>query len=347
MSVLHVMEQGARGGVFASGEWTVFTREGVGPVHAVGGESGRWFDCASLTKVFTATAVLELVRRGTLSLEDSAADRLALTGYLAERLRNATLRRLLTHTAGLPAWYPFYADRHAGQPFCSVLESVLRDSPPPAGMVYSDLGFMLLREVVCRAAGLPFDQAVEQLVCRPLDIREARFCPPPGLPLVPSCRDNAIEERMCRERGIGFSGFCPYGQDVTGVPNDGNARYYFHGISGHAGLFATARAVAQLGVFYLRTDDPVFAAALQPQPGCEGRCLGFHTGAPFPTGCGHTGFTGTSLWIDRAGGFGLALMTNRLYADTPPRTNMNTFRAAVHEALLRENDSLNREEPSC
>lgn len=347
MCVLDVMQQGVRDGVFPYGEWVVFTRAGVGPVRATQGEGGRWFDCASLTKVFTATAVLELVRRGTLALDDRAANRLELTGFLAERLRDVTVQMLLTHTAGLPAWYPFYADHQAGRPFPVILEAVLRETPPETGMVYSDLGFMLLREIVCRVSGLAFDQAIERLVCRPLVIGEACFCPPQTLPLVPSCRDNGVEERMCREKGIAFSGFCPHRQDVIGLPNDGNARYFFHGISGHAGLFATARALAQLGTFYLRTEDPVFLRALQPQPGCGGRCLGFHTGAPFPTGCGHTGFTGTSLWIDRAGGFGMAILTNRLYSDTPPVANMNGFRAAVHEALLREKDRLNREEPPC
>ena len=347
MGVLDVMEQGVRDGVFPYGEWCVFTREGVGPVCATQGPGGRWFDCASLTKIFTATAVLEQIRRGTLRLEDRAVDILPLSGWLAERLQTVTVERLLTLTAGLPAWYPFDADQQAGRPFFAILETVLRDAAPETGMVYSDLGFMLLREIVCRVSGLAFAEAIEQLVCRPREIGEACFCPPRSLPLVPSCRDNGIEERMCRDRGITFSGFCPHRQDVVGIPNDGNARYFFHGISGHAGLFATARALAQLGVFYLRTEDPAFTQALQPRPGCEGRCLGFHTGTPFPTGCGHTGFTGTSLWIDREAGFGMAILTNRLYADTPPVANMNQFRAAVHEALLREQDRLNREEPSC
>lgn len=75
---------------------------------------------------------------------------------------------------------------------------------------------------------------------------------------------------------------------------------------------------------------------MTPQPGCEGRCLVFHTGGAFPTGCGHTGFTGTSLWIDRERGYGLALLTNRLCYDHLPQADMNAFRRAVHTALLEE-----------
>ena len=105
---------------------------------------------------------------------------------------------------------------------------------------------------------------------------------------------------------------------------------------GPAGLFATVPARAGRGRFNLTTNDPVYLGGVTPQPGCEGRCLVFHTGGAFPTGCGHTGFTGTSLWIDRERGFGLALLTNRLCYDHLPQADMNAFRRAVHTALLEE-----------
>lgn len=135
---------------------------------------------------------------------------------------------------------------------------------------------------------------------------------------------------------MAFDGFRPHCTDVVGQPNDGNAFYYFHSVSGHAGLFGTREGVARLGQFYLNTRDPAFLGAVTLQPGCEGRCLAFHTGGAFPTGCGHTGFTGTSLWVDRQAGIGLALLTNRLYYDHLPQADMNAFRREVHLALGRE-----------
>ena len=325
-----MMTQAVEDGVFPYGEWALFGRGGVVESGATEGEGGRWFDLASLTKVFTATALLRYAKESALSLDESAGALLGpLPPALDGRLRRITLRALLTHTARLPAWYPFYAD---GREFFTILEGL---PELDEGMVYSDIGFMLLREILCRLTGSGFESVIGRYAARPLNISELCFRPDRALPLVPSCRDNAVEERMCAERGIVFDGFRPHFTDVVGEPNDGNAHYYFHDVSGHAGLFGTARAVAELGVFYLNTGDAAFLGAVMPQDGCEGRCLGFHTGGAFPSGCGHTGFTGTSIWLDRERGMGLVMLTNRLYYDHLPAADMSAFRRRVHEALLR------------
>lgn len=326
-----LMRQAVADGVFPYGEWVLFDRAGIIEAGATEGEGGRWFDLASLTKPYTATALLAVAEELGISLDASAGGLLHRTeGPLGRRLAGMTLRALLTHTAGLPAWYPLYAD---GRPFFEIMAGLPEGG---AGMVYSDLGYMLLREVLCAVTGLGFPQVIRRYVAEPLHITELCFCPDQSLPLVPSCRDNAVEEGMCREHGVRFDGFRPHFTDVTGEPNDGNAYYYFHGVSGHAGLFGTSRAVAGLGRFYLAAGAPAYLGAVTPQPGCGGRCLVFHTGGPFPTGCGHTGFTGTSLWLDREAGLGLAMLTNRLYYDHLPRADMNAFRREVHTALARE-----------
>ena len=186
-----------------------------------------------------------------LPLDASAGELLGRRdGPLGRRLAGITLRALLTHTARLPAWYPFYAD---GRPFFQILAELPEGG---AGMVYSDIGYMLLREVLCAVTGLDFPQVIRRYVTAPLRMDALCFCPDKSLPLVPSCRDNGVEENMCRERGTAFGGFRPHFTDVAGEPNDGNAHYYFHGVSGHAGLFGTAGAVAELGRFYLTTEDP-------------------------------------------------------------------------------------------
>lgn len=326
-----LMRRAVSDGVFPYGEWALFDRSGIKEAGATEGDGGRWFDLASLTKPYTATATLALASEKGISLDIPVGKLLhRMEGALGRRLEDITLRALLTHTARLPAWYPLYAD---GRPFFEILAELPTGE---AGMVYSDLGYMLLREVLCAATGLDFRQVIRRYVSEPLQISGLCFCPDKSLPLVPSCRDNAVEEDMCRARGMGFDGFRPHFTDVAGEPNDGNAHYYFHGVSGHAGLFGTREAVAALGTFYLDTEDPAYLGAVTPQPGCAGRCLVFHTGGAFPTGCGHTGFTGTSLWLDRGIGVGLALLTNRLYYDHLPQADMNAFRREVHTALARE-----------
>lgn len=276
--VAPLMHRAVEEGVFPYGEWALFDRSGVLETGATEGEGGRWFDLASLTKPHTATAVLALAPEKRISLEDSAGELLGITeGALGRRLSGISLRALLTHTARLPAWYPFYAD---GRPFFEILADLPTGE---AGMVYSDIGYMLLREVLCTVTGLTLQEIVSRYVSGPLGIDELCFHPDRTLPLVPSCRDNAVEEAMCQERGMSFDRFRPHVTDVIGEPNDGNAYYYFDGVSGHAGLFGTCRAVAGLGQFYLNTEDPAFLGAVTPQPGCAGRCLGFHTGGAFPT----------------------------------------------------------------
>ena len=109
--VAPLMHRAVEEGVFPYGEWALFDRSGVLETGATEGEGGRWFDLASLTKPHTATAVLALAPEKRISLEDSAGELLGITeGALGRRLSGISLRALLTHTARLPAWYPFYAD---------------------------------------------------------------------------------------------------------------------------------------------------------------------------------------------------------------------------------------------
>lgn len=323
-----LIRRGVEDGVFPYAEWAVFDKNGALRTGATAGEGGRRFDLASLTKTFTGTALLGLVSKGKIRLADDAASILEPDSPgLREYMCKMSVFSLMTHTAGLPAWYPFYAD---GRSFFVALEALLDARGLGSGMVYSDLGYMLLGLVLSRASGRPLEDAID-----PFGFGVA-YRPGPGPDIVPSCRDNAVEERMCAELGMGYRGFRPHFTDVCGEPNDGNAHYYWHDVSGHAGLFGTVEAVARLGSFYLDCEDATYLGAVTPQPGCDGRCLIFHTGGAFPEGCGHTGFTGTSLWIDREAGFGLALLTNRLYYDHLPKADMNAFRLAVHTALLKD-----------
>jgi len=120
-----LLRRGVEEGVFPYAEWALFDRNGIESSGATAGEGGRWFDLASLTKTFTATALLGLVKAGGLRLSESAGELLApaspkLRGYLDKM----SLFSLMTHTSGLPAWYPFYAD---GRPFFEALEELLEN----------------------------------------------------------------------------------------------------------------------------------------------------------------------------------------------------------------------------
>ena len=138
---------------------------------------------------------------------------------------------------------------------------------------------------------------------------------------------------MCAERGLHFQGWRPDGAVVRGTCNDGNAYYYWHGASGHAGAFATSAALTRLCQFYLTTQKPIFLRAMEENI-CE-RGLGFDKSDVFPDGCGHSGFTGTSLWLSRSHHCGAVILTNKFFrTQGEPPGNSNEFRRAVHYALL-------------
>ena len=203
-----LIRRGVENGVFPYAEWAAFDKDGIFSRGATAGEGGRRFDLASLTKTFTATALLRLISEGKLRLEDDAASILEPPSpRLRDYLGQMSLYRLMTHTAGLPAWYPFYAD---GRPFFEALEALLDAQGPGEGMVYSDIGFMLLGLVLSRVNGRPLEEVID-----PFGFGAA-YKPGPGPDLVPSCRDNAVEEGMCAERGFTFSGFRAHFRDVTG-----------------------------------------------------------------------------------------------------------------------------------
>ena len=287
------------------------------------------FDLASLTKVVgTATAVLRLADEGVLSLDDP------VTSYLpdlaGEGKQDMTIRHLLSHSSGLPAHRDFWrlpgsrADRIA-----AVLREPL-ESAPGAAVCYSDLGFILLGEVVAAVQGKPLDQAVQELVLTPLGLAHTRYLPPAEW----HDRTAATEAP-------------PGGEPKVGVVHDENAES-LGGVAGHAGLFGTAPDLASyLQLCWLAEDSPVLSAGIRAEAlrsqtvGIDGvRGLGWtlrgdrwdHMSDGWPaTGAGHTGFTGTSLALDPVGGLWVVLLTNAVHLGRGARAK--ELRRTVHAAV--------------
>lgn len=297
-----------------------------------------WFDMASVSKLFTTTMILSLMDEGIITPDSLILDHLPserLGDITWERLSGITLRQIMTHTSGLLPWYPFYCD---GREFYTVLEHALSGSVVQEGMAYSDLNFMLLAQVFSHETGLSLRQGLERYIKTPLNISNVSYGPIDPALACPTCWGNQIEQEMCAERGLSFGDWRPDGAEVRGSCNDGNAYYYFGGASGHAGIFATADAMAALGRFYLSTEKPAFVEAMETRI-CD-RGLGFDRDDVFPQGCGHSGFTGTSLWFSRSHRIGAVLLTNRLYNVDGRRPVLTAFRREIHNALLRAAEGL-------
>jgi CubicO group peptidase (beta-lactamase class C family) len=291
------------------------------------------FDLASLTKVVsTSTMTLALAASGQLGLDDP------VSGYLPVTW-DVTVRNLLSQCAGLPATVTFFE-------WCATREELLRalyatplEAPPQTRVVYSDLGFMALGEIVARVAGEPLDVLFRRLVADPLGLACAGYLPLSAGPPVPPRGGFAATERRAD------------GTPWTGIAHDENARV-MGGVAGHAGLFATVADLARFAEWWVGPGDgPVPVKLRREAETCQtlrldGRrglgwtCVGDRydiLGDTWPaTAVSHTGFTGTSLALDSPGGVWVVLLTNRVhFGREVSAAAIKSLRRDVHTAVAR------------
>lgn len=269
-----------------------------------------WFDLASLTKpIFTTTAILHLVAAGKIALDDPLTVAIPdLRQYdLSAPERRLTFRQCLAHQTHLPAVEPLYTygqDPPTLRAF--VLQRVWRAGPH----CYSDINFMLLGIAIERLTG-------RQLRDQPL---------PPGLTFRPLPAEAAATER-CSWRG----------RVLRGEVHDENAAA-FGGAAGHAGLFGTVDGVLDFAAGLLRGGAALAPMRERQSPtrtiGWEARHDGWSGGdACSEATIGHTGFTGTGLWIDFARGIAWTLLTNRVHPTRHRETGIAALRRTVGDLV--------------
>ncbi len=290
------------------------------------------FDIASLTKPLgTTLAVMSLVERGAIQL-DAPLGRY-LKEFRGRAFDGVTIRRVLTHSAGLTA-YPPSGVVTAGFPAAAAAIAKLPfDYTPGNGFQYSDTGFILLGEVVRRAAGEPLDRYLQRTFFRPLGLRDTTFHPRDG-----------VKDRIAPTQ---FAN----GRLLQGEVHDPRARL-LGGVAGHAGMFSTAADLARICRMLLHEGALEGRRVLRPEtvrmmwepaPAGNGtRALGWDvassfswTMAPFfPSGSvGHTGFTGTAVWIDPPSGVYMVLLTNRVHPDGGGAARIRELRVRVAAAV--------------
>lgn len=280
-----------------------------------------FFDLASLTKpLFTARQILRAAEGGRLDLDDAVGAHLPELGWMQDTpLKTRTLRQLLTHTAGLPAWTALYTWGDAD----TIRARFLQEPWPVAdagAVVYSDLGYVLLGRVL------------ERVCDRPL----RDFTLDAGLTFAPDPARSVATER-CAWRG----------RVLRGETHDENAAAH-GGVAGHAGLFGTLAGALDQAEGLLRggwLSPAARAEALRVQ--APGRTLAFVAAQPgwsggslsSPAAFGHTGFTGTGLWADPARGLAWTLLTNRVHPTRHSAFDIQGLRRAVGNTLLATADT--------
>ncbi len=285
------------------------------------------YDLASLTKVIgLTTAAMMLVDQGKLDL-DAPVQRYVPAFQGADKER-VLIRHLLTHSSGMPAWRPLYAEANTREEALALVDTTALLKQPGDTFVYSDLGAITLTQAVEAITGQRLNDFLDSRLFGPLGMRSTRYLPPESWRerIAPTENDTVFRHRLLR-----------------GEVHDENAGR-LGGVSGHAGLFSTAPDLARFATWLLRlrTIDslPVrdFTRKQGIPPGSS-RALGWDTPSENssagtkmgPNAFGHTGFTGTSIWFDPDRNLFIVLLTNRV---NPTRTNTKIFQVRRRVADL-------------
>jgi CubicO group peptidase (beta-lactamase class C family) len=316
-------------------------------------DSATIYDLASLTKVIgLTTATMLAVDEGRLVVDSPVVRYVpGFEGSNADPRtpirRTVTLRHLLTHSSGLPAWRPLYKETAGRAAALAAADTTPLDTLPGTRFLYSDLGAIVLTQAVEAAFGSRLDSLLGSRVFEPLGMGDTRYLPPAAwLPRIAPTENDPWRGRVLR-----------------GEVHDENAAG-LGGVSGHAGLFSSARDLLRFGDWLLgrlaaddRTircplpatdaaapllhDLPAFVTRQELPPGSS-RALGWDTPSGessaghlvSPRSFGHTGFTGTSIWVDPTRCLVLVLLSNRVH---PTRNNAHwgPVRPGVADRVLR------------
>ena len=291
------------------------------------------YDLASLTKIVATTSLmLQLVDQGRVALDTPVVR--YLPDWHGPRAAEITIRQLLTHSSGLAAWRAFYKEATDKADARAQLMLVGPDAPPGTRFLYSDMNFMLLGMVAERLTGMSLDSAFTAMVAQPLRLSDTRFLP----------------DSLQRSR-IAPTEYDPWRQrQLRGEVHDENASR-FNGVSGHAGLFSTGEDLSRVARMWLNggtldgarlaSAETVAAFTRAQDTLISKRALGWETPNGMnsaghrlsPRAFGHTGFTGTSMWIDPSRDLFVILLTNRV---NPTRENkkIGAVRIALADAIV-------------
>lgn len=314
------------------------------------------YDLASLTKpLITGMLCARRIETAALTLDSSVSH------YLPEFDRtdkqSITVRHLLTHSSGLPAWRPLYiltkGDRERT---LSEIANLELDYTPGSRVIYSDMGFITLGFILERLAGRPIAELAKEELFEQLSLTRTFFNPASSMQTgIAACETGNFYERgTCCESvpPAEFDAHKNWRESlIWGEVHDGNG-YFLGGAAGHAGLFAAAPETLELAHQFLATQTKLLAA-----PTCElfrqnltegldeARSIGWQLAVTKdsaagldlpPDSFGHSGFTGTSCWIDPHDQRVFILLTNRTHARELPFVNINSVRRKFHSLAVAE-----------
>lgn len=295
------------------------------------------YDLASVTKVAATTlSAMMLWEQGKLLLDVPVKSYLPeFSGGLKD---SVTVRHLLTHSSGTHWWTDLWNKAANKSAALDYIYTLPLDFTPGDSMVYSDLGLIMVGEILRTVSGKRIDHLARQLIFQPMGLKNTLYTPPPEL--LPRIAPTEIGGSM--DRGL-----------IHGEVHDENT-FFLDGVSSHAGLFSTAEDLAELAQMLLNGGIYRHHRFFTPQtihtwkqrqnmPEGSIRALGWVTPADEGSSAGdyfsdatfgHTGFTGTSMWIDPENRIAVILLTNRVHP-TRERGGIYEVRRAFHNTVLQ------------
>lgn len=323
---------------------------------------GTLFDLASLTKVVgTTTSIMLLVDRGLIKVDDPAGK--YIRGFDSGEKKTITIRNLLTHTAGLIEWFPLYYYSSNEETTYRLIDSLPLKYPVGKQRRYSDLGFILLGEIIEKVSGMPLSQFEEKNIFGPLGMKHTLYNPlQHGITknIAATSLGEPYEKRMVYDTSLGYSvkGLDPKSWNgwrtrvKRGEVNDGNSWFAMSGVAGSAGLFSTVDDIQKL------VDMLMHKGRVGNKQFISGRVIDsfftrdkFHNGLGWmmdttdtfikgaPVGTfGHTGFTGTSIMVIPQYHLSIILLINRQnmgLLKSGYYYNVNPLRGEIFKTVLK------------
>ena len=309
------------------------------------------YDLASLTKpLVTGLLCARLIENGALGLDDSVSKYLA--EFDRDDKRSVTIRHLVAHTAGLAAWRPLYLLAANRDEVLSAIADQPLEYKPGERVIYSDLGFIVLGFLLQRIAEVSLVELAGKEIFEPLRCERTFFNPSAAMQTgIAACESgNTYERDMC-ERDFSQTNYAGWRNGIIwGEVHDGNA-HFLGGAAGHAGLFSTAGETLRLAYQFMGNLSELLSAKTcelfrqNMTPGLnQARSFAWQlaatkdstAGPSLPLDAfGHTGFTGTSCWVDAEHQRAFVLLTNRTHARKLPFANINPVRREFHSLAVR------------
>ena len=297
------------------------------------------FDMASITKIMaTTTAIMKLVDENKLSLDDPVYR--YIPEFDTDDKREITIKHFMLHTSGLPAFRIYVDSIRTRQEIIDAVRNEPLINKPGEEYVYSDLGFILLAEIIEKVSGKRIDEFMRDEFFNPMDMNSTTFNP--------------------LQKGVAFTERIPpteidtvYDRGLVHKKVHDERAYYMDGISGHAGLFSSVQDMSRY--FFMLLNDGVYAGRsyLKPETidlfttkqsplnqrglGFDRKSEGFSTAGTMTSeqSYGHTGFTGTSFWVDPNENIAIIVLTNRTFPNRSYGQRISRIRAAVADAVMK------------